>query len=283
MTDLPERKFALTTMTRAEVQIAIDWAAAEGWNPGLDDAAAFWAADPDGFFITRINGEPVGVRACVRYGSSLAFCGLLIVKEEFRGQHISMAMTHTALGHAAGRTIGLDGVVAMQDKYAEIGYRYAHRNLRYQGQGGGSMPDGLIDLDELMFAEIAAYDEHIFTAPRQAFLKQWLSYPNGMKLGCIRNGELVGYGVLRPCRVGHKIGPLFANDAETAERLFAGLASIVPGKPIFFDPPETNEAAVRLAESHGMSVMFETARMYRGPAPKIPLEKVFGITSFELG
>ncbi|HLA33082.1 MAG TPA: GNAT family N-acetyltransferase, partial [Pseudomonas sp.] len=31
-------------MTRAEVDLAIDWAAAEGWNPGLHDADCFYAA-----------------------------------------------------------------------------------------------------------------------------------------------------------------------------------------------------------------------------------------------
>ena len=38
-----------------------------------------------------------------------------------------------------------------------------------------------------------------------------------------------------------------------------------------------------MAERHGMRVMFETARMYTGPAPQIASERVFGITTFELG
>ena len=32
-------------MSRAEMDLAVEWAAAEGWNPGLDDADAFFAAD----------------------------------------------------------------------------------------------------------------------------------------------------------------------------------------------------------------------------------------------
>ncbi len=38
-------------MTKADLGLVLDWAAAEGWNPGLDDTAPFHAADPDGFFI----------------------------------------------------------------------------------------------------------------------------------------------------------------------------------------------------------------------------------------
>jgi hypothetical protein len=33
-------------MTQPELRIAVDWAADEGWNPGLNDAACFYAADP---------------------------------------------------------------------------------------------------------------------------------------------------------------------------------------------------------------------------------------------
>ena len=49
------------------------------------------------------------------------------------------------------------------------------------------------------------------------------------------------------------------------------------------DVPQPNEDAVRLLEGHGMERSFETARIYRGPAPELPLERIFGITSLELG
>lgn len=37
--------------TRAELDTIIDWAAREGWNPGIDDGNAFWAADPEGYWV----------------------------------------------------------------------------------------------------------------------------------------------------------------------------------------------------------------------------------------
>ena len=46
-----------------EIALMLDWAADEGWNPGLDDAAAFRAADPDGFFVAEVDGEPVAACA----------------------------------------------------------------------------------------------------------------------------------------------------------------------------------------------------------------------------
>ena len=35
------RGFSIRQMTRAELELALEWAAEEGWNPGLHDAAAF--------------------------------------------------------------------------------------------------------------------------------------------------------------------------------------------------------------------------------------------------
>jgi hypothetical protein len=38
-------------MAEADLALALEWAAAEGWNPGLHDARCFYAADPQGFLI----------------------------------------------------------------------------------------------------------------------------------------------------------------------------------------------------------------------------------------
>ena len=40
-------------------QTAVAWAAAEGWNPGLDDAQRFLQADPEAFLWTERDGDIV--------------------------------------------------------------------------------------------------------------------------------------------------------------------------------------------------------------------------------
>jgi hypothetical protein len=45
-------------MTEADLAIAVDWAAAEGWNPGLGDAAPFRAEDPQGFLMGWLGDQP---------------------------------------------------------------------------------------------------------------------------------------------------------------------------------------------------------------------------------
>ena len=88
---------------------------------------------------------------------------------------------------------------------------------------------------------------------------------------------------LRRCGVGAKIGPLYADDAETAEALYTSLAAFVPDEPVFIDVPEVNAWAMSLARRHEMVEVFGCARMYLGPRPRVADARIYGVTTFELG
>lgn len=287
---MAEPSFVIRTMSRDELDQAVEWAAAEGWNPGLSDAEAFYAADPDGFLIGLADGEPVAVISAVRYGATFGFVGFFIVQPDKRGHSYGPALGRAALARLLGRCVGLDGVLAKQDNYRHLGFRYAHRNIRFQGKAGGmamTQPPRLTltPLATVPFAQLAEYDRAFFPADRTVFLSRWIAMPHCAALGLTDpSGRLVGYGVLRPCRVGCKIGPLFADSAQAAEALFTALTATAAGDtPIFLDVPECNAAAIALARRHGMSMVFETARMYMGDVPDIALGRTYGITTFELG
>ncbi len=270
-------------MSEADLDLALDWAAAEGWNPGLGDAASFFAADPEGFLLGELAGEPVGCISVVRYGDAFGFLGFYIVRAPFRGRGHGLALWRAGMDHLAGRNVGLDGVVAQQANYRKSGFRLAYRNIRCEGVGGGAAPDGLADLASVPFDAVEAYDRTVFPAPRPTFLARWIRPMGGVALGAVEDGALRGYGVLRACRRGYKIGPLFADDADVAERLFRGLSARAPGAALFLDTPEVNPGAVALARRHGMIPAFETARMYTGAPTPTRLERCFGVTTFELG
>jgi hypothetical protein len=184
----------------------------------------------------------------------------------------------------AGRNVGLDGVVDQQENYRKSGFVLAYRNIRYEGVSGDAAREdqGIVPLASVPFASLHAYDSALFPAERAAFLRCWIAQPGSTALGFVANGQLKGYGVLRPCRDGFKIGPLFADNADVAVSLFAALAARASGK-LFLDVPEVNRDALQLVQRQGMAAAFETARMYTGPAPKLPLQRIYGVTSFELG
>ena len=268
--------------------MGIDWAAAEGWNPGLHDADTFHATDPAGFLVGLLEDEPVGMISAVRYGEHFGFIGFYIVRPQFRGQGHGIALWRAGMERLAGRTVGLDGVVAQQDSYRRSGFELAWNNVRHEGtarpcEDTGTQVVPIFPLGQAT-PELLDYDAPFFPDDRRRFVQHWTMQTGSTALAARRGERLAGYGVIRPCRVGFKIGPLFADDAGLADRLFRALVSRVrPGEPVQLDTPGTNPLALELARSHGMRPVFDTARMYAGVAPDLPLGRLFGITTFELG
>ena len=265
--------------------MAVKWAAAEGWNPGLADDACFAAADPEGFLIGELDGAPAATVSCVNYGASFAFLGFYIVREDLRGRGYGLRLWMRPLRTPAPRVIGLDGVVAQQQNYRKSGFELAYANVRYGGTVAA--PDapqaGVMALAEVPLATVEAYDATVFPAPRTAFLRAWIGSPGHVGCALVRDGGLAGWGVIRPCRKGRKIGPLVADDRATAEVVLSALLASAGGGEIFLDVPSINRDAVALAQDLGLTPVFETARMYTGAIPPLRLERVFGVTSFELG
>ncbi len=282
--------YTIRTMTRPELDTAVEWAAGEGWNPGTGDAECFYRTDPDGFLVGLLDSEPVAAISVVRYGASSGFLGFYLVRPEYRGMGLGLRIWHAGLARLEGRTAGLDGVVAQQENYRKSGFVTAWRNIRYEGTGGdegeNNIPkrESIVPLSELPFEELLEYDFALFAEERRTFLDCWISRQGSVGLGITENGRIAGYGVIRPCRNGFRIGPLFADRPDLAEALFSALKAPLPaGTPLFLDIPQPNSSALEMAERHRMRAVFETARMYRGVAPELPLHRTFGITTFELG
>ncbi|MEL6382073.1 MAG: GNAT family N-acetyltransferase, partial [Cyanobacteria bacterium J06626_18] len=187
-----------------------------------------------------------------------------------------------------GRVVGLDGVIAQQANYLKSGFKLAYRNIRYQGiydgEAAPSTEFNLVPLSSIPIDTVIKYDSAFFPDDRAAFLRCWLAQPNSYGIGVLHQQSLAGYGVIRACQEGHKIGPLFAATPLIAEALLQALkAHLRSGDTFYLDVPETNVQAVALAEQHQMSSIFETARMYTPKAPELSLECLFGVTTFELG
>jgi hypothetical protein len=275
--------FRVRVMNPQDIAVALDWAAAEGWNPGLADAACFAAVDPEGFLLAEIAGLLAATLWVVNYDEQFAFLGGYIVRPDLRGRGYGVRLWQSGVAHAAGRTIGLDGVVAQQDNYKKSGFALAYRNVRYGGRVSCSNSSDTVALATIPLATIAEDDATVFPAARPAFLRAWLNAPRHVGRALLRDGRLAAWGVIRPCRTGFKIGPLVADDRAGAEDVLGALVAAAGGGETFLDVPEPNKEAVALAQSHGLTPVFETARMYAGPIRPIRLDRVFGVSSFELG
>ncbi|ATX81611.1 Acetyltransferase (GNAT) domain-containing protein [Mariprofundus ferrinatatus] len=283
----------IRNMTRSEVDELVCWAALEGWNPGLHDADAFWATDPDAYIAAELDGEMIGGGAITSYHDEFGFMGFFIVRPEFRGHGFGNQLWHARRNRLLGRlkagaSIGMDGVFNMQDYYAKGGFVFSHRDIRFRtdiphGTTAADADANIERLANIPFADLLTYDRSCFPAPRPEFLRAWVSLPESLALAYRCDDRLQGYGVIRRCGEGCKIGPLFADNAQIAEALYQHLSAFSAGAPLFLDVPENNPAAIAMAEKHAMDEVFGCARMYLGGAPDLAHEKIFGVSTFELG
>ena len=287
-------ELTIRNMTRNEVDELVSWAANEGWNPGLDDAELFWETDPAAYIAAELDGELIGGGAITSYSGNYGFMGFFIVKPEHRSQGFGDQLWHARRERLLARlnkgaVIGLDGVFEMQDYYAKGGFNFSHRNMRFEAKvdEAPAISDDtdqyIVPLAEISLEQITNYDLTCFPTERTDFIKRWINQPNALALGYQQDGELKGFGVIRRCQVGCKIGPLFADNGDIAESLYARLVKFAVGGPVFLDAPENNEAAMALVEKLGMKEVFGCARMYLGDAPELNHSRIFGVTTFELG
>jgi len=248
----------IRVMRPEEIALAVDWAAGEGWNPGLGDAASFATVDREGFLVGEVEGAAAATISCLNYDERFAFLGFYIVRPDLRGRGYGLRIWNAAIAHAGARTIGLDGVVAQQANYRKSGFRLAYANIRYGGTIGPlSAPTaGILPLAQLPFAMLEADDARVFPAPRTAFLRAWINARGHIGRALVRNGALAAWGVIRPCRRGYKIGPLVADDRAAAEAVLAALTAAAGAGEVFLDVPSVNRAALALAQGHGLAPVF---------------------------
>lgn len=280
MTDQP----LITPMSLAELETVLDWAADEGWNPGLADAAAFHAADPQGFYLAHIDGTPIAAISVVNHGPRDAFLGLYLCRPDWRGKGIGLATWTRALAHAGDRSVGLDGVPAQEANYRASGFVRVGASLRHEGRWPARHSASVRPFDPDDLPALQEMDTNAGGIARPRFLTAWLTGQTGLRETrvLVRDGNLIGFATWRACRDGTKIGPVIAPDTAAALELIGDIAARRPDGPLIIDLPEANTALRTELDGAGFQVPFATARMYRGHVPATT-PALQAIATMELG
>lgn len=282
--------FLIRPIDLPELNQLIVWAELEGWNPGINDASLLWQMDPEGFLGIELDGKFAGGGAVIRHSASFGFMGLFLVDPAFRNRGLGRILwtarrDSLLLRLSAGATIGLDGVDSMVGFYERGGFRRSTRHRRFVSPTGHRFcsGDGCVSATEVPVEQLQAMDGLCFPGGFRQTLMEWISQPGAVSHAVYTHGQLLGYGVLRPCRTGWKVGPLFAEDRRVAETILLSLLEAAGGEPVYVDAPDNNPEAARLLKSFGMEEVFGCERMYLGPEPSVDPRRIFGITTLEAG
>jgi GNAT superfamily N-acetyltransferase len=279
----------LKKLNKNDLNTLIQWASNEGWNPGKHDLEVFWNTDPDGFYGFYIDDKLIAGGAIISYHKEFGFMGLFIVHKDFRSKGIGKKLWYLRRDLLISKLnpnapIGMDGVLDMQSFYGRGGFNIAFRDERYEFSSM-TIPfsTNVSQINKEDFEKIIAYDNFYFGFQRAIFLKNWLQMPESKAVKYTEDNKILGYAVIRKAETGYKIGPLFADNTLIAAELFKSCLNMAPNNSVFLDIPTVNQNAVNLVKEYNGKYVFECARMYFGAAPKVDLDNIYGITSFELG
>ena len=268
-----------------EMVFPMEVAYKEGWNPGLYDGAAFFQADPDGFFLAEQNGGMAGAISAVRCGEDLVVIGNHFVLPPFRGKGIGKALWEHALLQAGEKTAVCNGLTEGRAFYESYGFQGAYNVIRY---GGVMFAEARHSRDvypacDIDFRRLAQADAVFFGAARERVLKAWLETPVMESVCLLKDGDMRGWGSLRRCRKGWRLGPVFARDYACAEEMIRHLAMKTCDEWVYIDIPETNVQAIRLAFAIGMAPLSARLKLFWGERIQEPIEQIFGFTSLDIG
>ncbi|MGD1884530.1 MAG: GNAT family N-acetyltransferase [Paracoccaceae bacterium] len=274
---------SIKSMSQDDLRLVLDWAADEGWNPGIDDAQVFYNTDPSGFLIKWEQGHPAAAISVVNHSDSFAFLGLYIAHPRFRGQGHGLDVWRAGLAHAGNRTVGLDGVPAQQGNYVRSGFAYAGSTNRYSGMiDFAGNKAAIMTQDDL--PSVLNADRSLMGLDRKAFLEPWLNGCSSRKTFILSEGaNTISYVTARECRRGVKVGPMVAYTASQVEYLLGSVADAFPGETFYIDVPGRSTDLVELLEDRGFVPVFETARMYLGQAPRGNPQPFEAVATLELG
>lgn len=271
------------TMNPEELKTVIGWAADEGWNPAVEDAAVFHQTDPEGFFLAELDGEAVAAISVVNHSDSFAFLGLYICRPEHRARGIGLALWNHALLHAGDRVVGLDGVPDQQENYQRSGFVLQGQTMRFEGVLEGKPHADIRAITSADVPDLIAMEGAANGYAKPQFLRAWLCDTAGRKtLVLAGQAGVRGFVTVRECLRGYKVGPLVSNTDQDARILLHAAATLIDGDVTVVDVPDDNAALSDYCRDIGMEISFNTARMYKGVAP-MPDTSARTISTLELG
>lgn len=273
-----------------------DWATHEDWNPGQQDLMVY--QQQQGLYVAEIGEKLVGCISALRYTQDFGFIGCYLVDMPHRGHGYGHHLWRHALNSLAGATIGLEGATALQNIYCQNGFVRTYHHIRYEVHRDSlsNLKINEADLNclqpirDLDFSRVNAYDKLHFASDRSAFLQSWLDCNTVNGVAYIQEGQIRGYGCIRPAVTGHRIGPLFADNAKIAKVILKHLGETLrlakhhSGCTSFFlDIPQINPDAIALMQQIQARKCFSNCRMYLGTIPLSPTHQIYGNTTLEAG
>jgi GNAT superfamily N-acetyltransferase len=274
----------LRFMTAGVLTAAAELSCAAGWNQTPEDWQMLLDLAPNTCFGIEAHGRLVSTTTLMRYQQRLAWIGMVLTHQDYRGRGFARRLVRAALDCADSLgmgTVKLDATEHGRSLYASLGFQAEQAVERWSRPGlPKSQPPepqmrGLRNSSTFPTI-LRELDTQAFAADRSIMLQELAqrsslhSSPNAFLFA--RAGRATEY-----------LGPCVAADSAAAQAIIAGAINSSAHTGWSWDLLPANKDAVTLASELGFTRQRCLTRMVRGKPLYGRDEMVYAIAGFELG
>ena len=279
----------ITALRAADVPAALELQSPEGWNQTESDWRRVLRLDPDGSFAARLDDRLVGTTTTLRFGSELAWIGMVLVHPELRGHGVGRRLMEAALEHLARRgvmSVKLDATPAGKPLYEKLGFVTELIIQRWEGVARPRPSDGATEFLGDHLGGVRALDRDAFGLDRVDVLSALLedAHVPALVAGSSNAAVPTAFALARPGHRADYIGPLIASDSSSALALLDAMHARLAGRRVYMDVNTGFALPPDALTSRGLVRQRDLYRMWRGaPSALGTSSLVLAIAGPELG
>lgn len=282
---------AVRLLSASDLPLAASLSGLAGWNQTRADWERFLATEPEGCFVAEYEGRPAGTATTIVYGQTLGWIGMMLVHPECRRRGVGAALLAHCLEYLRDRgvrCVKLDATPLGQPLYEKFGFRAEWSLQRWEKPSAGTVASRAgTNLRAWRHGDVEAVrglDAAAFGVNRARLLGTLAAASRVALVFESSPGKVAGFGLLRAGARADYLGPVVAREASVAGALIKALVAAAGGRGVFWDVPDPNREAVRLAGALGFKPQRSLLRMLMGEdgSPGNPCLQ-FGIGGPEIG
>ena len=259
-----------------------------GWNQNLADWR-YMLANGFGYGRTDANGKLVGSAMALGYGAFAWVC-MVLVSPDRRRRGIATDLMNRVLVDLenAGTIAGLDATPDGREVYKHLGFEDIYRIERYWAPSvspaeAPSAEGDIVPAGTDAITEIATFDSRAFGGDREALLASLMERRPDRAFVARTGDTLTGYALARDGRQATQIGPLVADDPNTAVALAARALAGLDGQAVI-DCPSRHRTLIEWLGASGFAYQRPYIRMLRDRSdPLDDADWVYALAGPELG
>ena len=246
---------------------------AAGWNQTEEDWRRLLRLEPSGCLAGVLGGRLVATTTTTSYDRPLAWVGMVLVDPAFRRRGIAKALVRAALDRLEAEgveAVKLDATPEGAPVYEGLGFEKELLIERWaRGASTRASESGLFDNSAAtqLREQVLEFDRRAFGADRsrllQALAEDACVEPS-LRVGS--GGGLRGYALARRGSRAAYVGPVVAEESETASFLLDELLGRLGAGPVYLDLNTTFEGGAGVLAARGFVKQRELIRMRRGKA-----------------